>query len=176
MNSTADQLIEAVAAARLALEEAAANHTEANSRAATLLARIDQCQERQQGITRRRLDGQGTQDEANEWAALNGDLAVLRELHQQAQIKAETSRPERERAALTHADAQLCDYQHQAAFDAIVDHARAAEHVYVQCLRAVLAAARDRGSFRTFGEVFLIDPAIMNLCRLNSFQGLELRP
>ena len=40
MNSTADQLIEAVAAARLALEEAAANHTEANSRAATLLARV----------------------------------------------------------------------------------------------------------------------------------------
>lgn len=175
MNSPADHLIEAVAAARLALDEAAADHAEHNREAAALLGRIGQCQARQGEITRCRLSGQQSQDEANEYAALAGDLVVLRELHSEAQAKAEASRPERQRAALARAEADLVEYQHSAAFEQVIEHARAAERIYVECLRAVWEAAGQQQGRRprTFGDMYRIDQAIMNLCRHNSFQGLE---
>ena len=176
MSSPADHLIEVVAAARLALDEATADHAEACREAAALLGRIGQCQARQGEITRRRLAGEHSQDEANEYAALSGDLAVLRELHGEAQARAEASRPERQRAALARVEADLLEYQRRAAFEQVKEHARAAEQVYMQCLRAVWEAAQQQDRRpRTFGEVFRIDQVIMNLCRFNSFQGLEIQ-
>lgn len=71
------------------------------------------------------------------------------------------------------AEAELTEHQEQAAFNATVERAREVEGAYLQALRQVWDAARDRGHARTFGEAYAIDKTIMSLCRLNSFTGLE---
>jgi beta-phosphoglucomutase-like phosphatase (HAD superfamily) len=168
-----DHLIDAVAAAGLALAEAAAVHERDTEEAARLHGRIEQCAARQAEITARRLTGKSTAEETAEYAALNGDIAVLNDLHREAQARAMASNPQHEAAALANAQFALEEHKEQAAFENVVEHARAAERVYVQCLHAVWMAALERGNLRTFGDAFQIDSSIMNLCRLNSWGGLS---
>lgn len=170
-----DHLIETVTAAQLALDESAAAHAEHCEEAQRLLGRIEKCRARQSEITRRRIAGEVHPQETAEYAALDGDVTMLNELHAEAKAKADATRPEQTRAALARAKGELEEYQQEAAFLRVVEHARAAEQVYLQCLYAVEHAAKERGGFRTFGEAFQIDSTIRNLCRWNAFTGLELR-
>lgn len=171
----AEHLIEVAAAARVALDEADAAHCHDLEEVKRLDARIEQCTARQTEITMRRLAGTSTESETAEYAALAGDVGVLNTLLEEARACALASMPKREAAALAlaHAEAELQEYQSQAAFEAVVEHARAAERVYVQCLHAVWTAARERGHVRTFGEAYEIDNSIMSLCRWNSWNGLS---
>jgi len=169
-----EYLIQRAATARLALDEANAVHAAACAKAANLEKRIKETETRQAEITARRLAGESTADETNEFAALNGDVAVLRKLLREAQAAANATDPAAQRGALAHAERELAEHRQQVEFDAIVEHARHAEAVYVEMLRRVWDAAGRRGiRRRTFGEVFRIDEPIMNLCRLNSWTGLR---
>jgi len=169
-----EHLIERVAAARLALDEANATHAAACAKVTNLERRIRDAEARQSEITNRRLAGESTADETNEFAALNGDLGVLRKLLREAQAAANATDPAEARGALARAEADLREHQQQAEFDAVVEHARHAEAVYIEMLRRVWDAAGQRGiRRRTFGEVFKIAEPLMNLCRLNSWTGLR---
>jgi chromosome segregation ATPase len=171
-----EHLIQNVAEARLALDTASANHARHMDEVSRLRARFDDCKTRQDAITRKRLAGESTPAEASEYVALNGDLGVLSELLAEAHTRAAASDPAQARAALARAESDLRGGQEQAEFDAVIQHAREAEQVYIACLRSVWEAAQQRGRTRTFGETFAIAEPIVNLCRHNNFAGLRVRP
>jgi hypothetical protein len=164
-----DHLIETVASARVTLDEASAIHKRDTEEVDRLAARAEQCRARQREITGHRLADKSTSDETAEYAALSGDIPVLNELLAEAAAHAKASDPIAQRAAFKRAESELSTAQEQAAFDAVVEHTRAVERAYIECLRTVWQAAQTRGHQRTFGDVYRIDSAIMNLCRLNSF-------
>jgi len=166
-----DHMIESVASARVALDEANAIHANDTAEVTRLAGRIQQCRTRQGEITSRRLAGQADEKEAAEYAALNGDLDVLRGLLAEAQTRANQSRPDTARAALAHAESELRDAQVQAEFDALVEHAREVERAYIAALGRVWNAARARGHRRTFGEVYSIAQPIMAACRQNYWEA-----
>lgn len=82
-----EQLARALATANQTLAERRAELEEARKHADTLAARIADAQARQQAITRTRLEGEGTPEEAAEFSALAGDIQLLTELHQDAKAK-----------------------------------------------------------------------------------------
>lgn len=119
------------------------------------------------------MAGESNPEEANEYAALGGDLDVLRELLADQQAVTDESFPGEQRNALARAEADLARAQHDAEFEAIVEHARQVERAYVECLRTVWETSRAQGRpGRTPQSVFPLDPVIMNLARLNSWIGL----
>jgi len=163
-------MIEIVAAARVQLDEAVAVHANDAAEVSRLAGRVEQCHARQNEITRRRLDGQADEKDTAEFAALAGDLTVLADLLAEAQARANASRPDAARSALAHAESALKDAQSQAELDAIIEHAREVEEVYIAILDRVWRAARARGHRRTFGEAFDIHPTIMAACRQNHWE------
>lgn len=173
MNDTAiDSYVNNIAHAQLALDEAQAAYVDAVGERDRLKARITDCETRRAVITQRRLAGESSQDEANEFAALAGDVTVLRELFNDAQAKVNSLDPSAQRNALAQAQTELLAHQKQIEFDAIVARAREVEAIYVRCMNAVWEASTKRGHRRTFGEVYQIDQTVSNLVRYNSFYGL----
>jgi hypothetical protein len=166
-------LTETVAACRLAFDEANAAHVAALDKVAGLDGRIARCEARQGAITARRLDDKATPGEAAEYAALNGDLAVLRKLRAEAQAVADVADPAEQRRALAIAENALATHQGEAELDVVVQHARRVEAAYIAALARVWSEARKRGHPRTFGDSYMIDPVIMDLCRLNDPSRLE---
>ncbi|MDR2991915.1 MAG: hypothetical protein LBU72_08350 [Burkholderiaceae bacterium] len=162
-----NNLIENVASARLALDEALAVHERDTAEVTRLAARIEHVRARQTEITHARLAGESDEDQTVEYSVLGGDLAVLNDLLAEATARAKASAPDAQRTALARAEATLREAQHKAEFAAIVEHTREVERVYIECLRRVWDTARARGNARTFGEVFQIAEPIMVACRLN---------
>lgn len=174
-DTTTDLYVSNIAHAQLALDEAQAAYVDAVGERDRLKARITDCETRRAGITQRRLAGESSQEETNEFAALGGDITVLRELFNDAQAKVNSLDPSAQRNALAQAQTELLAHQKQVEFDAIVAivaRAREVEAVYVECMNAVWEAAAKRGHRRTFGEVYQIDQTASNLVRYNSFYGL----
>lgn len=82
-----EQLARALASANQIAAERRAELEEARKQADALDARITEARGRQQAITRTRLEGEGTPEEAAEFSALAGDIQLLTELHQEAKAK-----------------------------------------------------------------------------------------
>lgn len=82
-----EQLARALAGANQIYAERRVELEEARKQADALAARIAEAQGRQRSITTSRIEGEGTQAEAAEFAALAGDIQVLGEMHQEAQGK-----------------------------------------------------------------------------------------
>ena len=166
---------ETVAAARLSLQEAEHTLKLAQDTIKTLQGRISDRVKRQADITAKRLNGKENKEDAAEFALLDGDLRSLRELERQAREVLAESTTDKQRNALAQAENELQAAQGHAKFEAVAQRVRELEAAYVQCLRALWAAAGDAGMTRgkTFGDVFAVDPTVMALCRYNNFQGLQ---
>lgn len=80
INITAARL----ASAKLRAAEADDALAVATDRADKLAAKIANARARQQAITNARLEGEGTEAEAAEFAALSGDIEVLTGMHEEA--------------------------------------------------------------------------------------------
>lgn len=174
-DTVADHFINAIANARLALDEAQAAYGAAVAEVSRLKQRIAECESRRAAITERRLAGTSTPDEANEFVALASDMDALNELLAEAQAHADELFPGEQRNALARAEAELQQYQQQVEFDALVEHARVVEQVYVDMIAKVWASAQQRGA-RTIGEAFPLHEVVRNIGRFNSFHGLGSRP
>lgn len=73
-----------LAAAKLRVAEATEALNDAQERANKLAAKIANARARQQAITRARLEGESSADEAAEFASLNGDIELLTTMHEEA--------------------------------------------------------------------------------------------
>lgn len=158
-----------VAARRLDLEIAEAAHAEAKDAADQLKKRITAANEARSAITARRLAGEATEADAAEYMALSGDLEVLEGLHRDAIDHADAAKPDRERAALAQAEADLRRATEEAKHGALLEHARMVEKLLLRCVRAVQTSARQIGSPRTFGDVFQFDRDLTAAIRMNSW-------
>lgn len=163
-----DHLTRAVAARRLDLEIAEAAHAEAKDAADQLKKRITAANEARSAITARRLAGEATEADAAEYMALSGDLEVLEGLHRDAIDHADAAKPDRERAALAQAEADLRRATEEAKHAALIAHTREIEALFLRAVRAVQKAARQRGA-RTIREAFEFDGDLSNALRLNSW-------
>ncbi len=73
-----------LATAKLRAEEANESLNTAQNRADALASKVANARARQQAITNARLEGEGTEEEAAEFAALSGDIAMLTAMHNEA--------------------------------------------------------------------------------------------
>ena len=162
-----------VAGDRVTLEEGEAAQREAVDHAKGLQDRVEDSEARRAAITRRRLGGESSGAETAEYAALGGDLEVLRELLTDARkhAQAEDQRVEDARGQLTHDERELQRAQAFLEFQAVVEHAKVVEDAYRRCLRAVWDAARKTGHQRTFAEAFQIDAEIQSIVRFGTAPG-----
>lgn len=80
VNETAARL----ASAKLRAEEATDALNEAQNRADALASKVANARARQQAITNARLEGEGTEAETAEFAALSGDIEMLTGMHNEA--------------------------------------------------------------------------------------------
>lgn len=157
-----------VASRRVDLEVAEAAHEAAKDAADRLRQRVDAIRQRSAEITAARLDGTAGPESAAELFALSEDARILDGLHRDAEDHAATMRPDREKAALAQAEADLRRATEEAKHAALVAHAREIEALYLRAVRAVQKAARQRGA-RTIREAFEFDGDLSNALRLNSW-------
>lgn len=162
-----DHLTRAVAARKVDLEVAEASFADAADQAKQIHQRIVAIRARASEITQARLDGTADASSAAELFALSEDVRVLDDLHCDAVANAETLRPDRERAALAQAEADLRRATEQAKHDSLIEHAKQLEHLFLRSVKAIQDAARQRGFVRTFADCYKFDADLTAAIRQN---------
>lgn len=157
-----------LASARLDLEVAEADHATSTAEADRLRKLADDARARQAAITSRRLAGTSNEQEANEYAAISGDLEVLNQLHAEAQALADSLAPHEARAAVRQAERDLEECAGQIQHDTLMARCREIEAAFVNCLREAHRSGKARGA-RTAGDAFQLCPELAQTARFGRF-------
>lgn len=144
-SSLTELLAHDLEAARLAASEAAANYQEALSRAEKIQARLAEAAAKRQSITEKRLRGESTPEEANEFAALGADIDALSVMLTKAQAEADSALPEQAQSRLHTAEAAWTRHQQQEVIQAVHDRAIALENRFIDCLQELASLIAQAG-------------------------------
>lgn len=127
----------AVATATRAHAEAHAAHIAASEKSAAIKTRITDAKLRQSQITANRINSASSPSEANEFAAIGGDIALLETMLAEAQTVTASLLAAQHIAAdhLRMVQSQYDVEQAQVAFDALTVKAHQLEAALVSCIR-----------------------------------------
>jgi len=162
-----------VAARRVDLEVAEASFADAADQAKQIHQRIAAIRARSEEITAARLAGTAGPESAAELFALSEDARILDGLHRDAEDHADAAKPDRERAALAQAEADLRRATEEAQHAALIAHTREIEILFKRSLAAVQKSARARGTARTAADAYRIDGDLLSCARQNTWLAAD---
>ena len=138
---------------RLKLAEAKQRHEAAQADADAMGERVSARVQRREAITAARLRGSSTVEESAEFAALDGDLEVLREMHVEAVLAAAKLVPTLEDQQVAQAENDLRQHVNETSYQALVNRTREIESLLLKSLAATFTAGKAVGK-RTVGDSF----------------------
>lgn len=136
---------QAIAAARLKLEEAEQRQQEAQAKLQKIEHRLAECRQRQQEITAARLDGTATPDSAAEFGALAADISALEKMGATAQAEAALISTDKERNTLAELENMMRRNQDQELFTALAAKVTEIELLLCKAIAAAHQAGRRIG-------------------------------
>ena len=136
---------QAIAAARLKLEEAEQRQHEAQAKTQKIEQRLAECRQRQQEITAARLDGTAPPDSAAEFGALAADISALEKMHSTAQAEAALISTDPERNRLAEMESMMRRNQDQELFNALSLKVSEIELLLCKAIAAAHGAGRKLG-------------------------------
>lgn len=136
---------QAIAAARLKLEEAEQRQQEAQAKVQKIEQRLAECRQRQQEITAARLAGTAPADSAAEFGALAADLSALEKMHSTAQAEAALISTDKERNTLAELENLMRRNQDEEFFNALAGKVSEIELLLCKAIAAAHQAGRKIG-------------------------------
>ena len=162
---------EALAGARLKLAEAKTRHDAAVSDATALSTRIADLGARQSSITLSRLSGTAKPQDAAELFAIDGDVAVLKEMLNDATLTVARLSPAAELAQVAQAEKDLRQHINDASYQALQARTRDIEILFIKSLAATFSAGQAVGK-RTIGDSFACHAALRSVVTHNHLPPL----
>jgi chromosome segregation ATPase len=151
-----------LATAEHALNEANDRHQAASDHVATIRARIDEAEARRQRYRADLAAGRLDEREAGGLlATVNEDLSDLAGLLREAERHPDLSAPASAQAELDAAQADFERAQKDLQFNALVDHAREIERVFLATLAELHALGTQLGRPRSIQAVYRFTPDLM---------------
>lgn len=136
---------EFVAQAEHELKQASTKHAAALDKVRSIRDRIEWSQARQAAITANRLNGSVTDQEAAEFAALDGDLTSLKAMLAEAEAAANALEPVTARNTLSMAQAQHAREQVEAEYQAVFAKATELDQALCRAIQKAHALGRQLG-------------------------------
>lgn len=141
--------IENLARAERQHAEAVAEHQAALEKERGISDRLKDAAALQSAITQRRLNGESNDQEAAEFAALNGDVALLQKMLTTAQAGTKLAADKLHACYVAHSEfeASHARMQDQAKYEALLAKTREIETLFVKAIRATGLAGKRVGHF-----------------------------
>lgn len=130
-------------------QDAVMTHAAAKAKSDNIKTRVDDTAQRMATITQKRIDGNATDQETAEFAALQGDLELLKKMQVAAKDATQIAADTVHAAYVAHQEAENIQtrIQNEAEYQALLAKTREIEAVFCRAIRLTALAGKKIGHF-----------------------------